>query len=122
MQDTADEGAAARPGLAAQLMEDLPPSDVRHVLDVFAADLVRLYDTLCRHAAAEDAESFRRTAHALAGAAGAVGAGELDAACRAAMRPGGAGLATSLEAIGAAAAAAEAELQTALRRLDAGNG
>jgi len=69
-------------GFAAQLAKDLPAPDVRHVLGVFAADLDRFWDIL---SIATDPGLFARTAHALSGAAGAVGAVALEAACRAAM-------------------------------------
>jgi HPt (histidine-containing phosphotransfer) domain-containing protein len=114
----------AEPGFASQLMEDLPPADVRHVLEVFAADLVRLHGTLCAQEAAGDQDAFCRTAHALAGAAGAVGAAGLETVCRSVMRPAAGvklDLRASLEAIGAAAAAAETELQAVLRHLAAGD-
>ena len=106
-------------------MEDLPPVDVRHVLDVFAADLERLYDALYRQASAADVDGFRRNAHALAGAAGAVGAEALEAACRAGMRPGLAGtldLAVALDAIGTAVSATETDLKAAVKVLDSGHG
>ncbi len=115
----------ALPGFAAQLMEDLPPGDVRHVLLVFGADLQRMQDALQRQAAAQDETAFRRTAHALAGAASAVGAVGLEAACRAAMQlPSGqtVDLAADLATIEGAAAQAAADLQSALRRLKVGDG
>jgi len=124
LQDSHDEASLTAHGFAAQLMEDLPPVDVRHVLDVFAADLERLYDAIYRQASASDIEGFRRNAHALAGAAGAVGAAALEAACRDAMRPGLSGpqdLAAALDAIGHAASATEADLQAAVKLLDRGH-
>jgi hypothetical protein len=114
----------ARLRFASQLMEDLPPTDVRHVLDVFAVDLVRLYDTLCRQEKARDQSGFCRTAHALAGAAGAVGADGLETACRAAMRPAlgtPLDLRAALEAIGLEASSTEVALQAILRELDTGD-
>jgi len=69
----------------AQLTEDLPPADVRHVLGVFEADVRRLVGALASAAAEGDSGRFRRQAHALAGAAGVVGASGLEAACRAQM-------------------------------------
>jgi len=80
-----DDNDAVAAGFAAQLLEDLPPADVRHVLSVFAADLRRLVAILTTSLQARDVENFRRTAHALAGAAGAVGAAVLEQAARAAM-------------------------------------
>lgn len=70
---------------AAQLAEDLGPDDVRLVLGVFQSDVARLTGVLALTAAAGDATGFRRAAHGLAGAAGAVGAGALEAACRRGM-------------------------------------
>ncbi len=75
----------AERSFAAQLAEDLPPEDVRLVLNVFRTDLARLSEVLRVAAAAGDAATFRRTAHSLAGAAGAVGAAELERICRLAM-------------------------------------
>ncbi len=71
---------------AEQLEQDLPPEDVRHILGVFAADLERLWGIL---EVAEDRETLGRTAHALAGAAGVVGASTLETACRAVMADAG---------------------------------
>lgn len=79
------EPARGEPGFAAQLCEDLSPEDIRHVLDVFAADVARLSAVLRDAAAAGDVDTCRRVAHSLAGAAGAVGASALDQACRVAM-------------------------------------
>ncbi len=124
IKNTADEVPMAELGFAEQLMEDLPPADVRHVLDVFATDLVRLHGALCGQAAGHDQAGFCRTAHALAGAAGAVGAAGLESVCRAVMRPPAGvtlDLAASLEAIATEAMAAEAELQAVLRHLETGD-
>jgi len=68
-----------------QLAEDLSPEDLRSVLSVFVTDVRRLVGNLTATAAAEDVAGFQRVAHGLAGAAGAVGAGALEQACRAAM-------------------------------------
>jgi HPt (histidine-containing phosphotransfer) domain-containing protein len=72
-------------GFASQLAEDLPPEDVRLVLDVFHADVTRLSQVMRVAAAAGDVVNFRRVAHSLAGASGAVGATALEEACRLAM-------------------------------------
>lgn len=69
----------------AQLAEDLSPDDVRQVLGVFERDVRRLVAALIDAGAARDVVTFRRVAHGLAGAAGAVGAKSLEAACRAQM-------------------------------------
>ena len=69
----------------AQLAEDLSPEDVRRVLDVFEADVRRLVGNLNAAATAGDVAGFKRVAHGLAGAAGAVGTKSLEQACRDAM-------------------------------------
>lgn len=69
-------------GFAAQLAEDLDPEDLRMVLGVFCQDVRRLTGALDAHVAASDVTGFRRTCHALAGAAGAVGASPLEQASR----------------------------------------
>jgi HPt (histidine-containing phosphotransfer) domain-containing protein len=92
---------------AEQLVQDLPPGDVHHILGVFAADLDRLWGVL---SITDDSETLRRTAHALAGAAGAVGAEGLEAACRAVMAdPAQAPLALHRARLSDAVAAARSE-------------
>ncbi len=76
------------PGFAAQLAQDLEPEDIRLVLGVFHQDVERLTGVLDGNAAAADVGDFRRTCHALAGAAGAVGAVALEQAARTAMTNG----------------------------------
>ncbi len=73
------------PSFAAQLAEDLGPDDLRHVLEVFGLDVARLTGVLEEAAAGDDAIGFRRAAHGLAGAAGAVGAAALEQQCRQSM-------------------------------------
>lgn len=73
------------PSFAAQLAEDLSEDDLRHVLLVFGGDVSRLTGVLRDAVAAGDAIGFRRAAHGLAGAAGAVGAMKLERQCRLAM-------------------------------------
>lgn len=75
----------AVPADFAQLAEDLSPEDVRRVLGVFEADVRRLVANLGAAAAAGDVDAFKRVAHGLAGAAGAVGTRSLEQACRVAM-------------------------------------
>ena len=72
-------------GFAVQLAEDLSPDDLRMVLAVFGTDVKRLTAALEEAAGAGDRVAFRRAAHGLAGAAGAVGAARLELACRRAM-------------------------------------
>ncbi|MCC6718040.1 MAG: Hpt domain-containing protein [Acetobacteraceae bacterium] len=76
-------------GFAAQLAEDLSAEDLRLVLTVFRTDVQRLSGALGEAARAADPAGFRRAAHGLAGAAGAVGAGLLEQACRRVMAQGG---------------------------------
>lgn len=66
----------------AQLVEDLGVDSVRAVLEVFEKDVRRLTQVLRVAASADDPASFRRAAHGLAGAAGAVGATSLEQAAR----------------------------------------
>ena len=72
-------------GIAAQLAKDLDPEDLRMVLEVFRQDVNRLVVGLDTAVSAGDVEMFHRTCHALAGAAGAVGAERLEQASRVAM-------------------------------------
>lgn len=116
----------APPGFAAQLLEDLPLADVRHVLAVFSADLRRLADILAVTVEAADDDSFRRAAHALAGAAGAVGAASLQEACRTAMTAStsgsGAAMRTLGDAVQAQVAGAAADCDTVLAQLGQADG
>ena len=75
------------PVFAADLARDLDPEDYARVLRLFRQDVVQLSETITRAAAAGDDTGFRRAAHGLAGAAGAVGAKALEAACRIVMAP-----------------------------------
>jgi len=77
------------PDIAGQLAEDLPPEAFAAVLETFAADAVRLLGDLEAAHRAEDAKAFARAAHTLAGAAGAVGARELELLARRAMDEAG---------------------------------
>jgi HPt (histidine-containing phosphotransfer) domain-containing protein len=109
-------------GLAADLLADLPESDVRSILVLFGTDLDRLLPEVARAADTEDAEAFRRGCHAIAGAAGAVGATALEAATREGMAlaktaPTRATLATAALAIAEAAIAVRDELAAVIARL-----
>jgi chemotaxis protein histidine kinase CheA len=102
------------PDFAVQLKEELPLADVRHVLFLFAGDLERLTVGIRTAAESSDAMAMRRTAHALAGAAGAVGASDLEHSCRAAMsglKPDESTLFSLCLAIEGAAAAAQVALE-----------
>lgn len=105
-------------GFAAQLAEDLSADDLRMVLRVFGEDVRRLTAVLAEAARAGDVTAFRRAAHGLAGAAGAVGAQRLEAACRAAMVPEPA-LEAAMAAIAGFGAAALGDLARYMARLDA---
>ncbi len=108
------------PEFALQLQDDLPKEDVRRVLAVFAAELPQFTADIATAAAAKNGESMRKTAHAFAGAAGAVGAHRLDEVCRIAMRDASAdaaGLLAHSEAILSHAALAENALQRVLAGL-----
>ncbi len=77
--------SALDPDIAAQLAEDLPPEAFAAVLETFAADAARLIGELAAAHRANDATAFARAAHTLAGAAGAVGARDLERLARQAM-------------------------------------
>jgi chemotaxis protein histidine kinase CheA len=116
-------GVFCEPGFATQLREDLPAEDVRYVLLAFSTDLSRLSETIRDLARAGHGAALRRAAHALAGAAGAVGAENLSVICRAVMTDqtaGAARLAVHAAAIETAAAAAATALARVMRDLSAG--
>jgi hypothetical protein len=76
----------------AQLIGDLGLSEVRLILAVFNDDIDQLTSRIAQAAEAGNENAFRRAAHALAGAAGAVGASGVEQACRMAMTaPAGCG-------------------------------
>jgi HPt (histidine-containing phosphotransfer) domain-containing protein len=68
-----------------QLAHDLPKADLRLVLRTFEADMQRLGAALATAGGAGDGEGWRRAAHGIAGAAGAVAAVEVEQLARAAM-------------------------------------
>lgn len=105
------------------LEEDLSPEDMRVVLGVFAADAKRLLLALDAAAVDADATTFKRVAHGLAGAAGAVGAKALERTCRVAMTRSdfdAASLRTTADAIAARADTAMEQLSRFVAGLDAG--
>ena len=69
-----------------QLAEDIPLEDLRLVLKTFEDDMQRLSQAMSAAAATSDFASFRRAAHSLAGAAGAVGAVALEDRARGVMK------------------------------------
>ncbi len=102
------------PEFGVQLREDLALADVRMVLGLFAGDLQRLTASLRIAADAGQVLAFRRAAHALAGAAGAVGANVLERTCRVSMsavNEDAAGLISQIANIEAAATAAELAME-----------
>ncbi len=75
------------PGMTAQLAEILPPADFRRLIETFREDLGRLMAELEQSGQAGNTDGYRRAAHALAGAAAAVGAVLLERTARIAMDP-----------------------------------
>ncbi|MCK8786840.1 Hpt domain-containing protein [Roseomonas sp. NAR14] len=75
------------PDTAAQLAASLRPSDLQRILLTFEADLADLAGQIEAAARTGDAETYRRAAHSLAGAAASVGAFALERAARLAMSP-----------------------------------
>lgn len=101
--------------LAQDLLADLPAADVRSILVLFGTDLDRLLPEVARAADTSETEPFRRACHAIAGAAGAVGAQALEAASRAGMAVARgeatrAALATAALAVAEAAASLRTQL------------
>lgn len=64
------------------LLQDLEPDDFALIRATFSEDLDRIGQALAAAAAAGDPAAFARHAHRLAGAAGAVGASELQRLAR----------------------------------------
>ena len=83
--DRAMTSGFPEPDFAIQLREELGVADVRYVLDLFLGDLRRLTEGVRQAAASDQAQGMSRALHALAGAAGAVGASALERACRSVM-------------------------------------
>ena len=104
-------------GFAAQLAEDLSPEDLRLVLSVFRTDVERLTCAMAEAIHCANVVAFRRAAHGLAGAAGAVGAVRLEQACRQAMAAA-VPISQALAEIDALAAGALGDLAVFLARLD----
>lgn len=78
---------ALDPQIARQLAEDLPSEIFVNLLRTFEADLARLAEQMVSAAQEGDLEGYRRGAHGLAGAAGAIGAKRLESLARQAMNP-----------------------------------
>jgi len=77
--------SAIDPEIAGQLASDLPRDDFIRIVRTFEADLGRLARILESCVAVGDEDGYRRAAHSLAGAAGAVGARRLEQVARVAM-------------------------------------
>lgn len=104
---------ALDPQVALQLAAELPPDVFAEVAHTFEADLGRLVWEMRQAVLREDAESYRRGAHALAGAAGSIGARVLESLARQAMKPAGpAPTHQHLQEVEAALQATLAELRT----------
>lgn len=78
---------ALDPQIARQLAEDLPSDVFVNVLRTFETDLARLAEQMVAAAHRGDMDGYRRGAHGLAGAAGAIGARRLESLARQAMNP-----------------------------------
>lgn len=103
-----------------QLAADLPPEDLRLVLQAFRGDVERLNAALEAAGQAGDAVAWRRAAHGLAGAASAVGAVGVEGLARQAMAHAAIEPAAAARALSDIRAAAKTTL-AALRTLtDAG--
>ncbi|MFT8244692.1 Hpt domain-containing protein [Roseomonas sp. BN140053] len=79
---------AIDPETARQFSQDFPREVVQSLVESFTEDQSRLLRTMAAAAASGDAAAWRDAAHGLAGAAGGVGAQQLEALARGAMRPG----------------------------------
>jgi HPt (histidine-containing phosphotransfer) domain-containing protein len=102
--------SAIDPVIAQQLAADLPPAVFVGVVRTFEADLGRLAQLMVDAVKARDMDSYRRCAHGLAGAAGAIGARRLEALARQAMSVAQEPSATDVVLLGQEAKAALAEL------------
>ncbi|WP_424136931.1 Hpt domain-containing protein [Roseomonas chloroacetimidivorans] len=78
---------AIDPEVASQLAAELPRDVFVSIVQTFEQDLARLVRQMVDAARADSAEEYRRAAHALAGAAGSIGARTLESLARQAMHP-----------------------------------
>ncbi|MDO9707529.1 Hpt domain-containing protein [Paracraurococcus lichenis] len=79
--------SALDPDIAGLLAQELPAADFRRIVETFEDDIGRLTGELEQAGAAGRLDEYRRVAHGLAGAAGAVGATLLERTARLAMDP-----------------------------------
>jgi HPt (histidine-containing phosphotransfer) domain-containing protein len=101
---------AIDPVIAQQLANDLPREVFIGVVRTFEADLGRLAQMMVDAVRAKDLDTYRRCAHGLAGAAGAIGARKLESLARQAMSHGHEPSAAEILLLGQEAKAALAEL------------
>jgi HPt (histidine-containing phosphotransfer) domain-containing protein len=92
-------GGVLDPEVVRQLRDDLPPDVFLTIVVTFEADARRLSAELGRASRTDDAITFRRAAHTLAGAAGAVGAAELEDTARRGMAAADAADRSAVEAV-----------------------
>ncbi|EHM03525.1 Hpt domain protein [Acetobacteraceae bacterium AT-5844] len=102
--------SAIDPNIAQQLAADLPREVFVGVVRTFEADLGRLAQSMVDAVKAQDLDAYRRCAHGLAGAAGAIGARKLEAMARQAMSIQGEPSASEVLLLGQEAKAALGEL------------
>jgi len=102
---------ALDPQIARQLAADLPHDVFIDVVRTFETDLGQLVHSMVAALQARDMEGYRRAAHALAGAAGAIGAFRLEGLARSAMAPDSDPGPDTVLTLGQEAKAALAELQ-----------
>ncbi|UFN50201.1 Hpt domain-containing protein [Roseomonas sp. OT10] len=98
------------PEVAGALASELPPEVFATIVQTFEADVARLLQELVAASRTGDTVAWHRGAHSLAGAAGGVGATQLEALAREAMRPDHLPSATVALRLGEAAKAALEEL------------
>lgn len=101
---------AIDPEIARQLAAELPHDVFVGVVRTFEADLARLVQQMLAALTAGDMEAYRRNAHSLAGAAGAIGARQLEAMARKAMNQDATAASGTVPALGIEAKAALTEL------------
>jgi HPt (histidine-containing phosphotransfer) domain-containing protein len=98
------------PAIAEQLAADLPRDVFLSIVQTFEVDLARLVREMVDAVGSTDPETYRRAAHGLAGAAGAIGARQLEALARLAMHQLSVPTAEQVLTLGEAARAARSEL------------
>lgn len=98
----------------AQLADDLPADDLRTVVGSAFNDLDRMIPAVVAAVAGAEAEHARRTAHAIAGVAGLLGAAALEKRARAIMAETAAGRIPDLATVAAMRTEAE-QVRQAIR-------